>query len=48
MFNTIKKLPKSRSEFEDYSLAMYFRDMMCAECGTLLTAPMPTDKEENV
>ena len=37
-----------RCVFEDSEIAMYFRDMECALCGTLLTAPMPTDREENV
>lgn len=37
-----------RCVFEDNEIVMYFRDMECALCGTLLTAPMPSDKEENV
>jgi hypothetical protein len=33
------------ARFEDYELAMYYLDMQCIECGTMLTAPTPLDKE---
>ena len=35
-----------RARFEDYELAMYYLDMQCVSCGTLLTAPTPLDRQE--
>ena len=32
--------------FDDYEIATYFLDMECANCGTLVTAPTPLDREE--
>ena len=32
--------------FEDYEIATYFLDMECANCGTLVTAPTPLDRNE--
>lgn len=37
-----------RCLFENYELAMYFRDMFCVSCGSVLTAPIPLDKEESI
>ena len=37
-----------RCIFDDYEIGMYFRDMLCVSCGSLLTAPIPTDKEESL
>lgn len=34
-----------RAIFEDYEIATYFLDMQCAQCGALLTAPTPLDRE---
>ncbi len=34
-----------RAMFDDYEIATYFLDMQCAECGALLTAPTPLDRE---
>jgi hypothetical protein len=34
-----------RCVFDDYEIGMYFRDMQCVLCGSLLTAPTPEDKE---
>lgn len=31
--------------FENYEIATYFLDMLCAECGNLATAPTLTDRE---
>lgn len=31
--------------FENYEIATYFLDMQCVECGALLTAPTPLDRE---
>jgi hypothetical protein len=30
--------------FEDFDIATYFLDMECANCGSLATAPTPTDR----
>lgn len=30
---------------EDGTIELYFRDMECADCGTLATAPVPIDAE---
>jgi hypothetical protein len=35
-----------RAVFEDYEIATYFLDMVCANCGSLATAPTPVDREE--
>lgn len=35
-----------RAIFENYEIATYFLDMICAECGSLATAPTPLDREE--
>lgn len=35
-----------RAKFNDYELAMYFLEMQCVVCGTLLTAPTPIDRQE--
>ncbi len=35
-----------RAIFQDYEIATYFLDMICAECGSLATAPTPLDREE--
>lgn len=34
-----------RCVFDNYEIGMYFRDMQCVNCGSLLTAPTPPDKE---
>ena len=34
-----------RAVFENYEIATYFLDMQCTECGALLTAPTPLDRE---
>ena len=34
-----------RTMFENYEIATYFLDMQCTECGALLTAPTPLDRE---
>ena len=34
-----------RTVFDNYEIATYFLDMLCAECGNLATAPTPVDKE---
>ena len=34
-----------KSVFDDYEIATYFLDMVCAECGNLATAPTPLDRE---
>lgn len=34
-----------RAIFENYEIATYFLDMQCVECGALLTAPTPLDRE---
>jgi hypothetical protein len=34
-----------RAIFDDYEIATYFLDMQCVECGALLTAPTPLDRE---
>jgi hypothetical protein len=31
--------------FDNYEIATYFLDMECTECGALLTAPTPLDRE---
>lgn len=35
-----------RAIFDNYEIATYFLDMICAECGSLATAPTPLDREE--
>lgn len=35
-----------RTIFDNYEIATYFLDMICASCGNLLTAPTPVDREE--
>lgn len=35
-----------RAIFDNYEIATYFLDMICASCGSLLTAPTPVDREE--
>lgn len=35
-----------QARFDDYELAMYYLDMQCVECGSLLTAPTPLDRQE--
>lgn len=35
-----------RAVFQDYEIATYFLDMICANCGSLATAPTPVDREE--
>jgi hypothetical protein len=37
-----------RCVFEDNEIAMYFLDMLCVLCGSLLTAPTLDDREENL
>jgi hypothetical protein len=32
--------------FENYEIATYFLDMECVNCGSLVTAPTPLDREE--
>jgi len=32
--------------FDNYEIATYFLDMECANCGSLVTAPTPVDREE--
>ena len=32
--------------FDNYEIATYFLDMECANCGSLVTAPTPLDREE--
>jgi hypothetical protein len=34
-----------RVTFDDYEIATYMLDMVCANCGSLATAPTPLDKE---
>jgi hypothetical protein len=34
-----------KSIFDDYEIATYFLDMICAECGNYATAPTPLDRE---
>ena len=34
-----------RFDPETYEIAMYMLDCECAECGSLLTAPTPIDRE---
>ena len=34
-----------RTIFDNYEIATYFLDMQCVECGALLTAPTPLDRE---
>jgi hypothetical protein len=34
-----------RAMFDNFELATYFLDMQCTECGALLTAPTPLDRE---
>ncbi|MDA0949742.1 MAG: hypothetical protein O3A64_03345 [Proteobacteria bacterium] len=34
-----------RAMFHNFELATYFLDMQCTECGALLTAPTPLDRE---
>jgi len=36
---------KARFDPETYEIAMYMLDCECAECGSLLTAPTPIDRE---
>lgn len=36
-----------RAIFEDYEIATYFLDMVCANCGSLATAPTPVDREKS-
>lgn len=36
-----------RCQFENYEIAAYFLDMQCVLCGSLLTAPTPSDREGN-
>lgn len=33
-------------QFEDYEISWYALDVQCANCGNLLKAPCPVDKEE--
>lgn len=33
--------------FHDFEIAQYFLDMECANCGSLATAPTPTDRNIN-
>jgi len=35
-----------RCVFDDYEIGMYFTDMLCVLCGSLLTAPTLQDKKE--
>lgn len=35
-----------QAKFEDYELSMYYLDMQCMDCGSLLTAPTPLDRQE--
>jgi hypothetical protein len=35
-----------QARFEDYELSMYYLDMQCVDCGSLLTAPTPLDRQE--
>lgn len=35
----------ARVVFHENSIAMWFLDVKCAECGSLLTAPTPVDNE---
>lgn len=35
-----------RCIFDDYEIGMYFTDMQCVSCGSLLTAPTLMDKDE--
>ena len=34
-----------RAIFDDYEIATYFLDMICVNCGSLLTAPTPVDRK---
>jgi len=34
-----------KAAFENYEIATYFLDMICATCGSLATAPTPVDRE---
>jgi hypothetical protein len=33
--------------FQDYEMAYYYLDMECANCGSLATAPTPSDMPED-
>jgi len=33
-----------RAMFDNYEIATYFLDMVCVNCGSLLTAPTPVDR----
>ena len=33
------------ASFEDYELSWYFLDATCVNCGNLVTAPCPVDKD---
>lgn len=33
-------------QFEDYEISWYALDVQCANCGNLLKAPCPLDKEQ--
>ena len=35
-----------KTVFDNYEVATYFLDMICAECGSLATAPTLLDKEK--
>lgn len=35
---------KIKAVFDDYELAMWFTDGVCAECGALVTVPTPVDR----
>lgn len=35
-----------KCSFENYEIVTYFRDMECALCGSMATAPIPDDMPE--
>jgi hypothetical protein len=35
------------ASFEDYELVWYFLDATCVNCGNLVIAPCPVDKDES-
>jgi hypothetical protein len=36
-----------KAAFHDYEMSYYYRDMECANCGSLATAPTPLDMPED-
>ena len=36
-----------KAVFHDYEMSYYYRDMECAHCGSMATAPTPLDMPED-